>query len=314
MTTSVIIVSYNTRDLLLKCIESVLTHSGLDSGQIVVVDNASGDGSAEAVQARYPGCRMIVNETNRGFGAANNQALTGIDTDYVLLLNPDALLLPGSLETMQAYLADHPEAAIVGPRTYFPDYSVQDSTYNFPRVLSETVKALSLEPLVRLIAPGSSMLVEKYYPEVVCEVDWLRGACLMCRREALAAVSGFDERFFLYSEEVDLQFRIRKAGYSIVFLPQAGVVHHLGASMAIEPVKNYVQLFRSKLQFAEKHYHPLHVTVLYLIWLSYNVVRSAVYSLAALLGNADVYRARRSKNIAASKYLLAFPLAKISGS
>jgi GT2 family glycosyltransferase len=135
----------------------------------------------------------------------------------------------------------------------------------------------------------------------------------MCRCSALSAVSGFDERFFLYSEEVDLQYRIREAGYAIVFLPQAGVIHHLGASMALEPVKNYVQLFRSKLQFAEKHYRPLQVAMLYLIWLSYNLARSAYYSLAALLSNADVYRARRSKNVAATRYLLTFLLAKVTG-
>jgi GT2 family glycosyltransferase len=313
MSTSVIIVSYNTRDLLLACIESVLTHSALDSRQIFVVDNASGDGSAQAVADRYPGCRLIANQTNRGFGAANNQALAEIDTEYVLLLNPDARLLPGALAAMQTYLVEHPEVAIVGPRTYFPDNTVQDSTYNFPRILSETVKALSLEPLIRRVTPGSSMLVERYYPEVVCEVDWLRGACLMCNRKALSAVSGFDERFFLYSEEVDLQYRIREAGYSIVFLPQAGVIHHLGASMAMEPVKNYIQLFRSKLQFAEKHYHPLYVAMLYLIWLSYNLARSAFYSLAALVGNADLYKARRAKNLAASRYLLTFLVAKVTG-
>jgi len=266
------------------------------------------DGSLAQLQIKYPHCRTIANVENLGFGAANNQGIALVDTEFTMLLNPDAKLLEGAWETMKDLLRNEPGTAIVGPRTFYPDMSLQDSTYNFPTIGNELVKALSLSGVARALFPHSKTLNEKEFPSQVCEVGWLRGACLLCRTSVLTWVGGFDERFFLYSEEVDLQYRIRKQGHKIVFQPSAGIIHHLGCAMALAPERTYVELFRSKLQFADKHYSRFTFFTLLAIWFNYNAIRVLVYSVPAYMSTSRTVRARFKKNLAATRYLLGYIL------
>jgi N-acetylglucosaminyl-diphospho-decaprenol L-rhamnosyltransferase len=304
MDTTAIIVNYNTKEFLLECVDSLKHYGNIPESRIIVVDNASIDDSLEALLGRFPKCEIIANTHNRGFGAANNQALHLVDTEYVLLINPDAALLPGALGAMENYLLITPNTAMVGPKTYYPDFSHQHTTFDFPTVWTELLKALPLRGLFLKIFPDSSKFNKGSTPNHTCNVGWLSGSCLLIRDSVMTSLEGFDERFFLYSEEVDLQYRVHQAGHDIVFLPQAEVIHHLGSSMSHVPEKSYVQLFRSKLQFAAKHYSTWKVYTLYAIWLSYNSVRLAVYFFPAItLGSSSAQR-KLSKNLAATRYLL----------
>ena len=306
MSTSVVIVNYNTRELLLQCVKSILKYSAVPQNRIVVVDNASVDGSLDQLKIQYPQCKTIANVENLGFGAANNQGIALVDTEFTMLLNPDAKLLDGASGIMEAFMRNDPGVAIVGPRTFYPDMALQDSTYNFPTVGNELIKALSLSGLVRALFPHSKTLNEKEFPSRICEVGWLRGACLLCRTSVLTSVGGFDERFFLYSEEVDLQYRIRQLGYKIIFHPSAEIIHHLGCAMALAPERTYVELFRSKLQFADKHYSRFTFFTLLTIWFNYNALRVLVYSVPAYMSRSGATVGRFKKNLAATRYLLRF--------
>ncbi len=229
---SLIIVSYNVRDLLIACLESIqaaLASSRLRY-EIIVVDNASNDGSPASIRQLFPGVRLIENTENLGFAAANNRGLRDAGGDVMVLLNPDTTIPSGTLEALFDYLNEHPDTGIVGPRLIYPDGSTQPSRRRFPTVLTGLLE---------------STIVQDYWPEnpaarryyladrpdnLTQDVDWLVGAFLMARREVFEQAGLLDEAFFMYSEEVEWCHRVRKAGWRIVYLPEVTIVHHEGAS------------------------------------------------------------------------------------
>ena len=200
------------------------------SAEVIVVDNASTDGTPDLVRERFPEARLIEQE-NRGFGAGNNAGMRAGSGRYFLLLNPDAWLMDGALEAMVAFADEHPEAAVVGPRLLNPDGTLQRSVRGYPspwRIATEYF-------FLRKLAPHSHALNaffgEQFDHESVREAEYLFGACLLVRREAVDSVGGFDEDFFLMSEEVDWCYRFRQAGWKILFFPGAEVTHVVGASL-----------------------------------------------------------------------------------
>lgn len=232
---SVIIVSYNTADLIGACLESVLASHKIRC-EIFVVDNASQDGSAEVVGSKYPTVKLIVNENNRGFGAANNQALQVSAGKYIVFLNPDTTVETESLQAMVAFMESHPAVGLAGPRVLNPDGSRQDSiSLRYP---GHRYGAADLGPL-----PG----------EIACVL----GACQIASRELLLEVGGFDEDFFLYGEDQDLCLRIRKCGCEIGFIDDAVIMHHGGQSERQTLPEDVIRKkFRGELLFYRKHYRP----------------------------------------------------------
>jgi N-acetylglucosaminyl-diphospho-decaprenol L-rhamnosyltransferase len=248
---SVVVVSYNTRERLLACLAALQARVSLRH-EVIVVDNASADGSAAAVRARYPSATVIENADNVGYSRANNQGLRRARGDYALILNSDAEVAPGCVETLAAVLDARPEVAIVGPRTRFPDGRIQISFGPMlaPRAVWEQ------RMLVRGVGRGDPVAVRRAEGLAAAEHEpaWVSGSCMLARRQAIEAVGLFDEAFFLYEEDVDLCVRVRQAGWRILFTPAAEVVHHLGASMPQGAAG--LAYHRSHLRFYAKHLGP----------------------------------------------------------
>lgn len=232
LTLSIIIVSWNVRDLLRECIRSVQSNLSLppDEYEIIVVDNASDDGSAEMVRRDFEAVSLIANEKNLGFGVANNQAFRACRGRWVLLLNPDALVVDESITRMLDVLENDPEIGAVGARLTNTDGSRQASSAgSFPTTSNVACHYLFLNRLLpaRLLPPALFLARD---PETVREVDWVSGACMMLRCAALEGTI-FDERFFMYGEDMELCARLRANGWNVVHAPGARVIHYLGGSM-----------------------------------------------------------------------------------
>jgi N-acetylglucosaminyl-diphospho-decaprenol L-rhamnosyltransferase len=249
-----VVVSYNTREDLHRCLASLRAHSGIPC-PVVVVDNASTDGSADLVEKEFPETRVIRNRENVGFSRANNQGLREAAGAYALILNSDAELTPGALPALVARLDARPRWGAVGPRTLSPDGTVQVSFGPALTPLAEWRQ----RRLVRGVKRRDPAALKKAEARagVEHEPDWLSGSCLLARKEALDAVGGFDEGFFLYEEDVDLCLRLRRAGWGVLFTPAAEVVHHLGRSMETDPARARLEYHRSHVRFYRKHNGPV---------------------------------------------------------
>jgi len=205
---TIVIVSYNTRDLLRPCLASLRAHA--PDYPVVVVDNASSDGSAEMVETEFPRVLLLRNQCNAGFGAANNRALRDVDTELTMLLNSDARLESDVVAALAGTLERHPQAAAVGCRLVSPDGGTQASVRCFPSAVHSLKRALGIrDALPRQLSP----------------VDSVDGAAMLLRTEAFRAVGGFDERFFLYAEDVDLCRRLSREGWQVLYEPAVSLIH-----------------------------------------------------------------------------------------
>jgi GT2 family glycosyltransferase len=249
---SAILVSYNTRQMTLDCLAALLPELvGIES-EVILVDNASTDGSAAAVRAAYPNVDVIENKLNSGFGGGNNLAMKRARGKYLLLINTDAFVKPGAVRELMHYLDRQPKVALVGPRLMNGDGSLQLSCFRFP----SPGRAWAENLFVSAVFAGESRLGDyrKWAHDREREVDWVIGACCLVRREVYESVGGFDERFFMYAEETDWQRRMRTAGWSIGFTPAAEVVHLGGASGAGEKPKINRHFFGSLDRYELKHH------------------------------------------------------------
>jgi N-acetylglucosaminyl-diphospho-decaprenol L-rhamnosyltransferase len=245
-----LVVSYEAREDLLRCLASLRDQAG-EGLPVVVVDNASADGSAAAARAAFPAATVVESPTNVGFGAANNLGLREVRTEAVLLLNPDAELRPGALRHLLGVLEQRPAVVAVGPRTLNDDGTPQVSFG--PRLtLASEWRQRRLVRGVRAREPWALAAAERLQSRPAAPA-WLSGSCLLARRAALEAVGGFDEGFFLYEEDVDLGYRLRAAGGELAFEPSAVVVHRLGRSMARDPGRARREYHRSHLRLYRKH-------------------------------------------------------------
>jgi N-acetylglucosaminyl-diphospho-decaprenol L-rhamnosyltransferase len=253
MDLAVSIVSYRTPDLLATCLTAVEHHRVDLRCEVTVVDNASGDGSADLVAQRFPWVHLVRNARNVGYGAAHNQTLREAVSRarHLLVLNADAAPTRGALRRLVEFLDAHPDVAVVGPRLRYPDGRTQPSRRRFPSALTlflESTQAQRFWP--------DNAALRRYYladrtDDETQDVDWLVGACLCVRAEAARRVGLFDERFFLYSEELDWCRRFRAAGWRVVYYPEAEVVHLEGASTRLDLAARDRHFQASKLRYAE---------------------------------------------------------------
>jgi N-acetylglucosaminyl-diphospho-decaprenol L-rhamnosyltransferase len=245
---SIIVVSYNTRALLRECLASIPSRESIE---ILVVDNASQDGSADMVADDFPRVTLIRAGRNLGFAAANNVALARARGAMVMLLNPDATLTPGATEELLGYLHRHPDVWIVGPTLCYPDGRFQSSGFAFPSVLAELRQSHSVDWLLRRL--GSTPATHPAGREPV-PVDWVDGACLVIRRDTLEAIGPLDEQYFLYGEEVDWCYRARRAQWQVVAVRAATVVHHQGQSQQGGSRSTVAYLTETRLRFFRTHF------------------------------------------------------------
>lgn len=264
---SIIIVSWNTCDLLAACLESVDKEANIPDIEVLVVDNASTDGSLAMLKREYPQVRVIANLNNLGFSKANNQGLAACRGRYALLLNSDALLTQGSLQGLLHLANEKPRAGIVGAQLLNPDGSFQASHTSFPNLWQEF---LILSGLGRRI-------FGRWYPSHASEeekgpqiVDYVEGACLLVRREAFEDVGGLDEGYFMYAEEVDWCYTMREHGWQVWYQPVSKVIHLGGGSSQERRTKREGDLYRSRVRFFRKHYGdgPAHLLKLQLYFMT----------------------------------------------
>jgi N-acetylglucosaminyl-diphospho-decaprenol L-rhamnosyltransferase len=248
---SIIIVNWNTRDLLADCLESIAQTAGDLDYEIIVVDNASSDGSQMMIRQRFPNVSLVTNTENVGFAKANNQGLVKSNGRYALLLNSDAIVTPGSLQAV-ARLADaEPRAGIVGVQLLNPDGSFQASHTPFPNLWQEFLILSGLGRLLYGYWYPSHGPEEATGPQLV---DYIQGACMLVRREAFEEVGGLDEGYFMYAEEVDWCYAMRKNGWHVWYQPAARVIHLSGGSSEGRRSQREADLYRSRVRFFRKHY------------------------------------------------------------
>jgi hypothetical protein len=265
MELSIIIVNWNVKDLLRKCLLSIFEHKPGFPFEVIVVDNASTDGSVHMVRSEFPHkVQLIVNDENRGFSVANNNGIKHSQGKYILILNPDTEVKSGAISTLVEFLKNHKEAAAVAPRILNPDGTLQESVLSFPTLPALLLRAIFVEALW-----PENPITHKYFSrdfkyQSIAEVDQPMGAAILFKREIFNKVGLFDEHSFMFFDEVDLCYRIKQAGYKIYFTPQAEIIHHLSKSVqkwgALNLSRNWT---RSRNHYFFKHYGPGAVLLLY---------------------------------------------------
>lgn len=254
---SVVIISWNTCDLLAKCLASVARDPVADCSEIIVVDNASQDGSGEMVRTQFLQVRLIQNSENVGFARANNQAIREASGQYILLLNPDTEVLDSAISALVRYLDQHPTVGAVGPKMLNTDGTIQNCFGTLPTVCAEVMGPYLLDEITKPWGRLGKHFWRTPINRGEClPVERVSFACTLVRREVLQELAGLDEAFLLYSEDYDFFKRMQQAGWQVLFCPSASVIHHWGASSRRRSEWAEVQLYRSKRQYYLKHHGP----------------------------------------------------------
>ncbi len=252
---TVVVVSFNTRELLRRCLASLYAAAATDglAVEVVVADNASGDGSAALVAKEFPEAFLLAGERNLGFAAASNLGLALGRGRHFLLLNPDTEVRAGALRAMLDFLEATPRAACVGPNLVYGDGSAQRSCFRFPSLTMQFLDLFPLHPrlMVSRLNGRYPLGGSEPYP-----VDHPLGACMLLRREAVAQLGPLDEGYFIYCEEVDWCWRARKAGWQVYCVPRATVLHHEAQSTRQFAEPMFVELYRSRYRLFAKYYSP----------------------------------------------------------
>ncbi|MBI3913833.1 MAG: glycosyltransferase family 2 protein [Chloroflexi bacterium] len=275
---SVVIVSYNVRELLEQCLESVARHTPPATGlatcdlqlatcdlepatcdlrlETFVVDNASSDHSATMVREKFPAVQLIENRENRGFAAANNQAFAKARGRYVMMLNPDTVVKPGALEMLVQFMDAHPRAGACGGKLLYADGTLQHSAFMFPGLAQIFFDFFPLHGRLLESRINGRYPRSAYQRGEPFQIDHPLGADFVVRRETTEQVGWLDENFFIYCEEIDWAMRIKRTGWEIWCVPSAEIVHHEAQSTRQFRERMFVELWRARWRLFEKHYSP----------------------------------------------------------
>ncbi len=302
---SVIIVSWNVQELLARCLESILNGPQLVVGadqaspsgdvptvEIIVVDSASEDGSPEMVTRRFPSVRLITLDSNIGFSAANNIGLEIARGRYLMLLNPDTEVIGDALPRMIRFLDENPDVGVVGPQTLNPDGTHQSTRRRFPTLWTAFFESTWIQNL----APRR--LLDRYYvrdvpDDATADVDWVQGSALMTRREVYETVGGLDEGFVMYSEEMDWCRRIKDAGWRVVYLGTAKIVHYGGRSSGQVVARSHIYFQQSKVRYFRKYHGKVAAEALRLYLLAHYAIQMMIEGVKWALRHKPAMRRRR---------------------
>jgi GT2 family glycosyltransferase len=267
---SIIIVSWNVRKLLANCLQTIDSGRGELNLEVIVVDAGSVDGSPEMLREQFAWVNLVARSDNVGFPKGNNIGIERARGRHIMLLNPDTEVIGDALSQMVAYLNQHLDVGVVSGMLINPDGSIQSSRRRFPTFGTAVFESTWFEPY----APHS--LIRDYYAEDLpldepVDVDWLTGASLMVRHEVIDEVGLMDEAYFMYSEELDWCRRIKDAGWRIVFLPSAEIIHHVGKSSEQAIVQRHINFNKAKLRYFRKYHGRLQADSLR-FWLLLNYV------------------------------------------
>ena len=276
MDLSIIIPSYNTKDLLVRCLDSIFQslQNVHFSYEVIVVDNASEDGSRDILNKKYTQVIKIFNNNNVGYGKANNQGIHGAKGKCILLLNSDIQVLGSGIESLYQFICAHPRS-FAGGKLLNEDGNPQASCgpmYTLPVVA------------MMLLAQGDTLGITRYSPLAVRQVDWVSGACLIGAKQSFADVGFFDEGIFMYMEEIDLLYRAKKKGYAVFFQPEARFIH-TGAASSSKRRTPVVNIYRGLMYFYRKHRGPLAVAAVKLLLMAKAL---AAIVLGRMIGKRDL--------------------------
>ncbi|MFN2544844.1 MAG: glycosyltransferase family 2 protein [Actinomycetota bacterium] len=248
----VVIVNYNAGEHLLRCVESLVTHAGEAEVEVVVVDNASRDGSIERIREAHPSVTLIQNQDNRGFASAANQGIRAAVAPYLFVLNPDAEISAGTLSRLIKLAGDRPRAAAIGPLVRDSDGSLYPSARKVPTI-AEAVGHAFLHPFDPDNRFSRAYTMADWDRQSELEVSWVSGSCVLLRRAALEEVGLFDEGYFMYAEDADLCTRLRRAGWAVLFTPELEVTHERGVSTGNS--KRMIRVHSESIyRYFEKHH------------------------------------------------------------
>lgn len=284
---SIIIINWNTRDMLADCIDSIWHHADGLKLDIIVVDNASSDGSQAMLRESYPDVQLIANQDNVGFAKANNQAMQIAEGRYFLLWNSDAFAQPDSLQALLRLAEAQPQAGLIGAQLRNQDGSFQASHTPFPTLWQEFLILTALGRRMYGNSYPSHGPEAEHGPQ---QVDYVEGACMLVRREAYEQVGGLDEGYFMYAEEVDWCMSIKRAGWQIWYQPASKVTHLGGASSSGRRTRREADLYRSRVRFFNKHYGAFQAALLKGLIYSLTAVKIAVHKTARVLTGGRVGR------------------------
>jgi GT2 family glycosyltransferase len=269
MDLSIVIVSWNTSEILTACLRSIYENAPTSSFEIWVVDNASKDDTVEKIKSNFPDIRLIENATNMGFAGGNNQALSLCQGKYLLLLNPDTLVYPNSLQNLIDFMDANPEAGACGSRYLNPDGTLQPSSFPIPTLPREFWRLFHIDKIKKYgVYDMNTWSIDQ--PR---QVDVLQGACLIIRNTVLEKIGLLDTDYYIYTEEVDLCYRIRQAGWKLYWLPTSVIVHFGGQSTSQVADAMFLRLYESKIIFIRKHYGKLQANIYKLILALSSLVR-----------------------------------------
>lgn len=268
---SILIVSWNVKELLRNCLRSLSENAGDVRYETIVVDNASRDGSPEMIRSEFPWVKLVEPGANLGFGRANNLAYEHSRGRWVLLLNPDTVVLQRAIEKIVRFADVHPEAGAVGGRTLKADLTLERSCcWGSPGLWPLVCKSVGLHLIFRRSELFNREAMDWWPRNTVREVDVITGCFFMLRRDVYEKTGGFDPRFFMYAEEVDLCWRIRKLGWKLMFTPEAEIIHLVGASAAKAKPNRVYQINLGLLKLFRKHYGEAYCKAANLLmWLFY---------------------------------------------
>lgn len=294
---SFIIVSWNVRELLKRALQAMLDDTRAERIEIIVVDNASRDGTVEMLRENFPNARVIANAENVGFTRGNNQALQIAQGRYLFLVNPDTEIQRGAARALIEFMdaSANARVGIVGPQLVYPDGAIQSSRRRFPKFSTALFESTKLEqwfPRNRLITDYRLLNTDNYQTQ---DVDWVVGAALFARRAVYEQIGGLDERFFMYSEELDWCKRAKDAGWRVVYFPNARVLHHEAKSSDQVRAQRDIYFHSSKVRYFKKHRGNFQGELLRYFLLSTFAYQWCEETAKWLVGHKKELRAERMK-------------------
>ena len=287
MDLSIVIVNWNTKKLLLDCLASIFETVSNISTEIWLIDNASVDGSVEAVEQVYPNVNIIQNSKNLGFAAANNQAFSKMRGRYALLLNTDTVLVKGAVAEIYRFMENHPDVGMACGQLLNSDGSRQNSFANFPGLASLVLGESLLQFIFPRKYPGKRKAISR-----PMEVDSCIGACLMVRAKAMETVGWLDENFFFFLEETDWACRMKKAGWKVCIVPSARIFHLQGQSVGHD-IRSRILFYRSRYFYFKKWHRDRYGLIRMIVFL--RLLLDAGLNLAGFVGTLGIHAGIRKK-------------------
>jgi GT2 family glycosyltransferase len=298
MDISIVIVTWNCKAHAEECLMSLAAQKTDLNVEVIVVDNASVDGTPDFIEGRFPSVRLIRSDTNLGFARANNVGIERTTGTYICLINPDVNVAPDCLQKMHAYMQEHPSIGLLGPKMLCADRTVGRSTMRFPSLWNSFCRAVALDCIVQRSSLFGGFMMRDFAHDHTREVDVLNGWFWMTRRNALEEVGVLDNQLFMYGDDLDWSRRFHKAEWKVVFFAEAEAVHYGGGTTARARIPFYIAMQRANLQYWKKHNGILRAAGFFLITCLHHFVRVVGYALVAIRRGPErsqaVYKVQRS--------------------